>query len=266
MWVKSDYHGTIAKIAEIGYTGVEAAGYTNDGTFYGLSPEDFKKSIEDVGMKIISSHAGLPLENDESKIDWYAVWQWWNIAIDAHKRAGIKYLIMPWIPTPQTLEQLQAYCDYFNQIGEKCNAHGLSFGYHNHQFEYNEIDGKVMYDYMLQHTDSDKVFFQMDVYWTIEGGKNPVDYFNEYPGRFKLLHIKDKKEVGSSGTIDFENIFNHLDKAGTVYPVVEVERYSTEPLESVKISYDYLLSAPFVEKTYDKNKNTIILPKNRTTS
>ena len=247
--IKADYEGTIAKVAEIGYTGVETAGYS-DGKFYGMSPADFKNSIEAVGMEVLSSHVAHPLAENPADTDWDAIWAWWDTAIKAHKDAGMKYMVAPWMPTPKTLEDLQAYCDYYNQIGEKTNAAGMKFGYHNHNFEFKEIEGTLMYDYLIENTDPKKVFFQMDVYWVGEGGKDPVEYFNKYPGRFELLHIKDEKELGKSGKVNFENIFNNIEKSGAKYNIVEVERYTGTPFEGVVESYNYLNDAEFVKKSY----------------
>lgn len=249
--IQADYTGTIAKVAEIGYTGIEAAGY-NDGMFYGMSPVDFKKSIEDVGMEVLSSHAGRPLAEPATDTNWDETWAWWDNAIQAHVDAGMKYLVTAWIPAPKTLADLQAYCEYFNQIGEKCNAAGLKFGYHNHAFEFVEVEGELMYDYMINNTDPEKVFFQIDTYWVVEGGYDPVAYFNKYPGRFELLHIKDELELGKSGKVNFENIFNNIDVSGAKYLIVEVERYSVGPFEGVQESYDYLINAEFVKDSYSK--------------
>ena len=249
--IKADYTGTIAAVAEMGYTGVEAAGY-NDGKFYDMSPADFKKSIEDAGMTVLSSHAGRPLADPAADTNWEETWAWWDTAIQAHKEAGMKYLVVAWIPTPKTLVDLQAYCDYFNQIGEKCNAAGIRFGYHNHNFEFTEIEGEMMYDYMINNTDPDKVFYQMDVYWVGQGGQDPVAYMNKYPGRFEILHIKDELEIGKSGQVDFEAIYNNAEVAGAKYMVVEVERYTGTPLDGVKESYDYLNNAEFVKASYSE--------------
>jgi sugar phosphate isomerase/epimerase len=249
--IKADYTGTIAAVAEMGYTGVEAAGY-NNGKFYDMSPADFKKSIEDAGMTVLSSHAGRPLADPAADTNWEETWAWWDTAIQAHKEAGMKYLVVAWIPTPKTLVDLQAYCDYFNQIGEKCNAAGIRFGYHNHNFEFTEIEGEMMYDYMINNTDPDKVFYQMDVYWVGQGGQDPVAYMNKYPGRFEILHIKDELEIGKSGQVDFEAIYNNAEVAGAKYMVVEVERYTGTPLDGVKESYDYLNNAEFVKASYSK--------------
>lgn len=250
--IKTTYQATIDSIAKMGYTGIEAAGY-EDGKFYGMSPVDFKKSIEKANMSVLSSHAGYSLANPDTKnTDWNKTWAWWDTAIQAHKAAGMKYLVLPWIPTPSTLCDLQTYCDYFNQIGAKCNAAGIRFGYHNHSFEFKEVEGQIIYDYMLKNTDPDKVFFQMDVYWVTEGGRNPIEYFNAYPNRFELLHIKDETELGRSGNIHFKNIFNHIDKSGVKYLIVEVEKYTGKPLDAIKESYHYLNNADFVKDSYSK--------------
>lgn len=250
--IQRDFKGTIAKVAEAGYKGVEAANY-NDGKFYGLTPEEFKNEIEAVGMEVISSHTGRPLEKKIADTNWDEVWAWWDTAIDAHKRADMKYIVAPSMPTPATLSDLKEYCDYYNQIGEKCNAAGMKFGYHNHAFEYEEIDGEIMYDYMLENTDPDKVFFEMDVYWTTQGGYNPIDYFNKYPNRFKLLHIKDEKELGGDDSVmDMDNLFQNIDKSGVEHIIVEVEHYNFEPLESIKMSIDYLLNNENVKADYSK--------------
>ncbi|MEA4904188.1 MAG: sugar phosphate isomerase/epimerase [Petrimonas sp.] len=247
--IKANYQATIDTVAKAGYTGVEAAGY-NEGLFYGMAPADFKKSIEDAGLEVLSSHTGHPLAENVKDTNWDEVWKWWDTAIQAHKDAGMKYLVVAWIPTPKTLADLQAYCDYFNKIGEKCNAAGIRFGYHNHNFEFTEIEGEMMYDYMLKNTDPAKVFFQMDVYWVVRGGQSPVDYFNTYPGRFEILHIKDNKELGQSGMVGFDAIFRNIDKAGTKNIVVEVEKYSGTPFEGIKESYNYLANADYVKASY----------------
>lgn len=249
--IKADFKSTVKSVANIGYKGIEAAGY-NEGKFYGLTPEEFKKEIEATGMQVLSSHAGRPLADKVAETNWDEVWKWWDTAIAAHKAAGMKYIVVAWIPTPKTLADLKVYCDYFNQIGEKCNAAGIRFGYHNHNFEFTEIEGQTMYDYMITNTDPKKVFFEMDVYWTMRGGKSPVDYFKKYPGRFEILHIKDEKELGQSGMVGFDAIFRNAETAGMKYMVVEVERYDYTPLESVKMSYDYLIDSPFVKADYSK--------------
>jgi sugar phosphate isomerase/epimerase len=238
----------ITVIGEIGYKYVEAASYF-DGTIYGLSPEEFKAKIEAAGLTALSCHVGK--DYDPNDLD--GVWAWWDKCIATHKAAGMKYIVVPSMPTPDTLEGLQVLCDYYNQIGEKCLAAGLKFGYHNHSYEFEKVydDGTVMYDYMVQHTDPAKVFFELDVYWSQKGGRLAADLFKQYPGRFDVLHIKDEEELGASGYINFEELFNNIDSS-TKYLVVEVERYNVPEIESVKLSLDYLNDAAFVKDDYSK--------------
>lgn len=237
--IAKDFYNTLDKVAKMGYTGVEAANYA-DGKFYGLTPEQFKQEIENRKLTVLSSHVGKALNDDVSTTNWDEVWKWWDEAILAHKNAGMKYVVTPWMPKVKRLSDLKAYCEYYNKIGEKCNAAGLRFGYHNHSFEFEKVENEIMYDYMLKNTDPQKVFFQMDVYWVVRGGQSPVDYFNKYPGRFELLHLKDHRELGQSGMVGFDAIFNNVSKAGTKHFVVEVENYTVEPFKSVEESLKYL--------------------------
>ncbi|MBO6064510.1 MAG: sugar phosphate isomerase/epimerase, partial [Bacteroidales bacterium] len=138
-----------------------------------------------------------------------------------------------------------------NEVGRGCKAAGIKYGYHNHAYEFEKVEGEVMYDYMLQHTDPELVFFQMDVYWAVIGKASPVDYFKRYPGRFTMLHIKDEWEVGQSGMVGFDAIFKNAELAGLKDFVVEIERYNYEDIrKSFVESADYLLNAPFVKATY----------------
>ena len=155
---------------------------------------------------------------------------------------------MPWMKKPSTVKDLQTYCEYFNEIGKRAEKAGIKFGYHNHAFEFEKVEDKVvMFDYMLQNTDPRYVFFQLDVYWAVIGKRSPVDIFKKYPKRFDLLHIKDDKELGASGMVGFDAIFKNLDVAGTKHIIVEVERYNFDPKTSVKMSFDYLNNADFVK-------------------
>ncbi|MFA5533239.1 MAG: TIM barrel protein [Mariniphaga sp.] len=244
--MKKDAATTIAKIGEMGYKFVEPAGY-NDGKFYGLSPADFKQLCETNGIQILSSHTGHHLPDSAN---WDATMAWWDQCIDAHLAAGAKYIVKPSMGKTgySSLEGLKRTCEYFNQVGEKCNAKGIRFGYHNHSNEFTTVlEGKPVYDWMLELTDPEKVMFQLDLYWIVVGGKDPLDYFDRYPGRFELWHLKDEKELGESGKMDFESIFAQRQKSGAKYGIVEVEKYNFEPLESCRISLEFLKNAPYVD-------------------
>ena len=238
-------------IADAGFTAVEAASY-NDGKFYGVTPEQYKADVEAAGLKSYSSHTGHNLSDEEFKSgDFTESLNWWKEAIPAHKAAGMSVICIPAMRVPKTLAELQLVCDYFNAVGKLCAEQGILFGYHSHSFEYEKIEDQVMLDYMIQHTDPQYVFFEMDVYWAVYGRVSPVDYFKTYPGRFKVLHIKDAKEIGQSGFVGFDAIFNNFDVAGAKAYVVEIERYSYDDvLQSMKESADYLLAADFVKPSY----------------
>ena len=225
-----DYRPLLDTLSKMGYTAIEAASYA-DGKIYGADPAQFKADVEAAGLEVLSSHCNKYLSKEE---------------------IAMKYLVMPYLGVPSTLKELQAYCDYFNEVGRRCAESGIKFGYHNHSHEFRKVEGKeVMFDYMLQHTDPDYVFFEMDVYWAVIGDASPVDYFRKYPGRFKVLHIKDSREIGQSGMVGFDAIFGNAGVAGVENIVVEVERYSYDDiLRSIKESIDYLEAAPFVPVSY----------------
>lgn len=244
--MNADAAATIARLGEIGYTYVEAASYA-DGKFYGMEPAEFKGLLEQNGMSMRGSHTGINLPKEG---EWEQAMQWWDDCIAAHKAVGAEWIVKPSMGADsyRSLDTLQLYCDYYNAIGEKCNVAGIRFGYHNHDREFTtEFDGVIFYDYLLQNTDPEKVMFELDLYWIQEGGKNAVDYFNQYPGRFELYHVKDVEELGASGTMDFQPAFEAAEKAGMKDYIVEVERYNFEPIVSVEKSFEFLNNAEYTK-------------------
>jgi sugar phosphate isomerase/epimerase len=243
--IKKDVPGAVAKVGAMGYKFVEPAGYA-DGKIYGMDPVAFKQLCKKNGMFVLSAHVGQNLPKQE---DWDKTMAWWDLCIDAHVAAGAKFLVQPSMGNDafKNLETLKKYCDYFNAVGAKCNAKGISFGYHNHSKEFStKLEEQTVYDFMLKNTDPAKVFFEMDLYWTVEGGGNPVEYFNNFPGRFKLWHIKDEKEIGASGKMDFKTFWANAKKSGMQYGIVEVEKYDFDEFTSCKKSIDFLNAADYV--------------------
>jgi len=238
----ANHESVLKDLAKMGYTGVEAASY-KDGLLYGVAPEQFKADVEAAGLKVVSSHVAHHLSAKElASKDFSQALKWWDGCIAAHKAAGMEYLVVPSMPRNlASLDELKVYCDYFNAIGAKCKEAGLGFGYHSHSFEFKKFGDKVWYDFMLENTDPELVFFQMDVYWAVYAQVSPVWYFNKYPGRFKVLHIKDWKEVGQSGMVGFDAIFANVGTAGTKDIIVEMEGSSVgDIMKTCKISVDYL--------------------------
>ncbi|RKF40223.1 sugar phosphate isomerase [Sphingobacterium siyangense] len=242
----------LQKISALGYTGVEAAGY-KDGKLYNLSPQEFKAKVEKAGMKVISSHATKTLSEKElASGDFTESLKWWDECIATHKAAGMKYIVTPWMDVPKTLKDLETQCRYLDAVGAKCRQQGIVYGYHNHSHEFRKVEDKVMYDYMLEHTNPENVFFEMDVYWAVMGQVSPVDYFNKYAGRFKALHIKDHREIGQSGMVGFDAIFNNSKVAGLQYIFVELEETRNDIYTGLQQSIDYLKKASFVKASYLK--------------
>lgn len=243
--IRRDVPGAIVKVAEMGYTFVEPAGY-RDGLFYGIEPAAFRDLCTKNGLGLVSSHTGQALPDEAGR---EATMAWWDACIDAHAAAGVRYLVQPFMGANayRSLDTLKMYCDYFNLIGEKCLAKGIRFGYHNHDREFStRLDGTTVYDFMLENTDPAKVIFQLDLYWCVVGGKNPVDYFNRYPGRFELWHIKDKEEVGASGMMDFAAIWGAARQSGLKFGIVEVEEYNFDQFTSCAKSLEFLNAADYV--------------------
>jgi len=233
--IKSDLEGSLKKISDIGYNNLEAAGYDN-GKFYGLDPPDFKAMVEGFGMKVTGSH--VTLNKDDA-----------GTVLNAHKNAGIKYLVWPWLNAEQreSADSYKKVAENFNIIGKMCKDNGLTFGYHNHDFEFNPVDGVIPYDLLLEFTDPELVFMEIDLYWIAYAGKDPLVYFEKYPGRFRLWHVKDMApgdekdmtEVGS-GIIDYHKLFEYASLSGMKEFFVEQDVIKGDGFESIRKSFDFL--------------------------
>ena len=236
----------LGRLAQMGYTAAEAVGY-DDGKFVGLSPAAYREAVESAGLQLLSSHVSHGLSPQElASGDFSAALAWWDDCIDAHKAAGIPYLVMSWSQPLRTKAQMATTAAYLDAIGAKCRAAGIRFGYHSHSHEFAQVEGTTMFDEFASGTKPENVFFQMDVYWAVMAGVSPVEYFNKYPGRYELLHIKDKYELGQSGMVGFDAIFKAFPRAGTKAFVVELERASTPNiLKGLRESALYLRNAQF---------------------
>ena len=239
-----DVDASLAKVAAAGYNVVETL---RSPECFGLPAAEFKALCDKHGLKIVSTHHSIgmnPEKEAEIMEQWKEVFKGLNVM-------GAKYCVIPSFKLGETLEDLKAVCDYFNKVGALAKEYGLKLGYHNHSFEYEVVDGQVKWEYMIENTDPESVFFQMDVYWVVMGKASPVDYFKRYPGRFKLLHVKDRAEIGHSGMVGFDAIFNNADIAGVEGYVVEVEGCRNEAaLDGIRTSAEYTLSAPFIKSSY----------------
>ena len=235
--IGKDLRGSLEKIAGIGYKHLEAAGY-GGGKFYGLEPSVLRSMVEDLGMKLISSH--LTFKDDEV-----------GQVLKSHQELGVDYLVWPWLGQEQraSISAYRKVAEKFNTIGKMCKNNGMKFGYHNHDFEFNELEGRIPYDILMEYTDPELVFMQIDLYWIIYAGKDPVSYFEKYPGRFETWHVKDMAEgddkemteVGS-GIIDYKAIFGYAHTAGMKDFFIEQDEIKGDGFDSVKESFEYINS------------------------
>ena len=249
--MKKDPRGTLNKVARLGFAAVETADY-KDGKFYGLTPEEFRSEVEKAGMIVLSSHVVKTLSQKEVRSgDFSDSMRWWDKAVSDHKRAGMKYIVMAWAPFPADISVLDAYCKYFEQIGKKCRDAGIKFGYHNHYKDFypeKSLGGKAKnsLEYILLKTDPNLVFVQIDTHNAVMGGGAPAEFIRSFPGRFKLLHIKDKYVLGESGMVGFDAVFKSAKTGGAEGFILEQEGESSNSYADIAKSLSYLQNAPFV--------------------
>ena len=230
----------LKKVAAIGYNEVETFGYSNDGIF-GVSPGEFKKMCDDNGLNIASGHY-LTGRHDASMTG--TLKNGWKQAIEDAITMDQKNMVIAWLHPSEreSLEQYKELTDMLNNAGSECAKAGIQFAYHNHDFEFEEMANTVPYDLLLEQTDEENVKMELDLYWIVKAGHDPVSYFKKHNGRFPLWHVKDMdEETGNftevgNGVIDFEEIFGARKKAGLEHYFVEQD-VSDHPLKSIEISY-----------------------------
>ena len=244
----TDYAGTLKQLGALGYREVESAGYFNH-----TAPE-VKQAMNDAGLKLVSAH--YPSNDLHKQFDQI---------ITFNKELGVDYIIcssprrkdpsQAQATTPFTLDDWRSNADEFNALGEKVNAAGMKFGYHNHITEFHKTDGVVPYVELMRLTDPSKVTMELDCGWVIVGGGNPIEYLQKFPTRISMLHVKDFKrsdtppsntnrpavaELGQ-GTIDYAPILREAAKTGNIkHCFVEQEAFNVPPMESLKIDADYM--------------------------
>lgn len=249
--MKEDPVGTLEKLVAIGYTDVESAGY-DQGTFYGMNPQDFKRVLDGIGLKMRSCHTRTGITTPEIE---RTMSNNWEAFCEDNASIGVESVVCGWFAEEErkTLDDYKRHIELFNKCGEVALGFGLALAHHNHDFEFFPIEGQVPYDMMLQGTDPALVNFELDHYWIAKAGHSSLDYFKKYPGRFHYWHVKDMDdtadkfftEVGS-GVIDYPAIFREAELSGMKYFYVEQDAYRKyDPLTSVDMSHDYLKEMTF---------------------
>jgi sugar phosphate isomerase/epimerase len=247
--MKTDFDGTLARVAKIGYKEVEFAGY------FDRSPKDVRVSLDKVGLAAPSAHVGPEIVRGHMPE-----------TIEAAKIIGHKFIVCPWIDEAdrKSPDGYKIVAESFNKAGETCKKAGIQFAYHNHNFEFSpaaSLNGQLPYDFLLANTDPNNVKMEMDLCWIIVGGQDPVKYFQRYPGRFPLVHVKDISKLpdpvaakagplsmdeientmtaAGSGAIDWKRIFAHANEAGIQHYFFEDDK-PKDAFVLLAASYKYL--------------------------
>lgn len=237
-----DPKGVLKQVAGFGYKQIE--GFEGPkGLWWGMKHKEFKSYLDEIGLTIISSHCDTSKNFDRKAAEAAEI--------------GMKYLLTPWVGPQKTLDDYKKIADNFNKLGDICKKNGIRFAYHNHGYSFTETEGQFPQDIFMQNTNPDTVDFEMDIYWVVVPGQDPVVWLQKYPNRFRLCHVKDRMktaapgeenastEVGA-GSIDFKKILKAAKATGMEYYIVEQERYDgSTPLKSAEVSANYMKTLAF---------------------
>lgn len=232
--LQQDFQGTLRDVADIGFEGVEFAGYG------GLLPEAVRDCVKELGLVPVASH--VPLHRLQDELD---------AVIREAQIIGIGTVVCPFIPEPLrgSENQYRELAQFFNRVGQACRRAGLTFAYHNHAFEFQLWRGRTALDLLYECTHPDLVEFELDVYWVEFARKHAARYIAQYASRCRLLHVKDMTgdeerffEVVGRGVLPWPLILGEAERAGVEWYIVEQDVCRRDPLESVRLSYEYLTS------------------------
>jgi len=232
----------LERLAQLGFKQLEIYGY--DGKFFGKTRSEFLSILKNLGLEVISSHHTTGIIHNSRG----TLLNDWEKSVEDLHFIGSKYMVCSYLfDEERSSEQYKKLPELLNQSGEITKKAGIDFAYHNHDFEFEKMDSEqTIYDFILEKTDSDLVKMELDLYWISKAGFNPLDYFERYPKRFPLWHVKDMKagsqdfaEIGN-GTIDFKSIFEAKEKAGLKYWFLEQDSSDKDIFESVEISKNYI--------------------------
>lgn len=233
--LSADAKGTLKKLADYGYNQIESF-EGKQGMFWGMKNTEFKKYMDDLGMKIVSSHANNTVDFERKAAEAAEI--------------GMKYLICPYKGPQKSIDDFKRFNDEFNIAGAICKKNGIRFAYHNHDYSFKVLDGEVPQKVMMDGTDASLVDFEMDIYWVVAAKEDPTAWFKKYPHRFRLCHVKDQTKSANGGieschlgkgNIDFASILKVAKKYGMQYHIVEQEAFTgTTPLLSAEADAAYM--------------------------
>jgi len=244
--MRKDPMGTLKALTEMGYKHVEHANYVNR-KFYGWSAQEFRKVLDDLGLKMPSGHTVMTAKHwDEGKKDFTDAWKW---TVEDAAVMGQQIVISPWLEDEKrkNYDDLLRYLEVFNKSGELCKKSGMRFGYHNHDFEFSQsLNGQQLFDIILGHTDPSLVAQQLDMGNMYNGGAKALDIMKKYPGRFTSMHVKDEVLGGGdgqkyesailgTGIVPVKEVIDLGRKYGTKHFIIEQESYQgKKPLDTMK--------------------------------
>ena len=238
-----DPKGILKQLAGFGYKEIES--YEGaQGMFWGMGHKGFKSYMDELGMKIVSSHCNFRDDFESKASDAAAI--------------GMKYLICPYVGRQKSLDDYKKLADEFNKASEICRKNGIRFAYHNHDYSFRLQDGQFPQDVMMKHANHANMDFEMDIYWVVAAEQDPIIWLKKYPGRFKLCHIKDRKNgiapkpgepnlscIVGTGSISFAPILREAKKLGMQHYILEQEAYEKAPIVCVKEGAEYLNALKF---------------------
>lgn len=236
-----DPKGILKQLADFGYKNIESY-EGKQGMFHGMTNLDFKSYMDDLGMKINSAHSNINQDFERKAAEAAEI--------------GMEYLICPYIGPQTSVAAWKEVTEKFNKCGAICKKNGIKFAYHNHAYTFKAFSGMIPHDFLMENTDPELVDHQMDIYWVVTGGADPIDYLKKYSGRFTLCHVKDRmKDAGDereascdlgTGIIDFPSILKVAKENGMKHYILEQERYdNSTPLQSAKAGATYLKNFKF---------------------
>ncbi|WP_312176647.1 sugar phosphate isomerase/epimerase [Chryseobacterium sp.] len=241
---------TLERLATIGFTGLEIYAYNS--TFFGKTPQEFHRILKNTGLRVISSHH---ITGNFNKGQGTLLYNWEKSVEDLHF-IGSEYMVCSYLfPQERNLEDYKKLPELLENSGKVTKEAGIQFAYHNHDFEFEKFDdNRNVYDFILENSSPELVKMELDLYWISKAGIDPLMYFEKYPGRFPLWHVKDMKagtkdftEIGN-GTIDFERIFKAGKQAGLQYWFLEQDSSDKDIFESICISNEFIAKNRFFLK------------------
>lgn len=249
--MKKDPVGTLTQLAKFGYKHVEHANYI-DRKFYGFSAKEFRKVLDDLGLKMPAGHTVMAKNHwDAAKKDFTDAWKY---TVEDAAVLGQKYVVSPWMDESmrKTKDDLLRTMDIFNRCGELCQKSGMKFGYHNHDFEFSvQLDGMKIFDIMMKNLDVNKVVMQLDIGNMYSGGAKALDVIGQYPGKFEMIHVKDEIEnkegkhestIVGKGIVPVKEVLDICRKSGGTYVyIIEQEAYQGKaPMDCMKENFEIM--------------------------